>query len=89
MGNCCEAVDLRLEEMFEAKKINTNLSTRCNSWSQPNSTHEGTHLIIYESIHNPKKLKYLKIKLNTLIEDSHEDIITSPFIFRKSDDSIP
>jgi hypothetical protein len=72
MGNCCEVVDERLEELMNMEKVDSFV-TVCSS----DSVHS-------RESNEEKNLRFRKRskKLNTIIEDNQEDHISSPFMVK-------
>jgi hypothetical protein len=81
MGNCCELLDSKFEELLLAEEdLNESRSTLSYSHDQIlNISPEHAGLNTSEE----KSTKFIRFrntknKLNTIIEDKHEDIINSP-----------
>jgi len=84
MGNCCEAVDARLESLMEINKENDTLNIKCSAKDSFSRASTGRDSILQENreILEEKFLKFRNRirKLNTIIEDKREDFINSPFV---------
>ena len=62
---------------------NSSTDSSVNNRRKSNSIHEASAAMFDEVTQQSKKSRVRRIKLNTIIEDSHEDLITSPFLFHK------
>ena len=86
MGNCCEAIDFKLNEFVEANDVNnTGKGNYIYSHEPSDSTSE---LLSNNTISEEISKKFLKFrnqrhKLKTIIEDNHEDNISSPFLLKR------
>ena len=83
MGNCCEVVDYKLEEMLHSDdfsgstsslSLNQSLNSNDFSLSTNNASEEPSMKLI--------KYRNAKNKLKTIIEDHHEDVVSSPFLLK-------
>ena len=85
MGNCCDEIDKQLAEFAELDE--TTKSTRRCSFNPESSniTIEKTSraYIPEEVSHHFCRFRNRKNKLNTIIEDKQEDIVSSPFILKR------
>ena len=85
MGNCCEAVDSKLEELLHSESLMASESTFCHSRTVSSSTNEllATNATSEDLPKKFIKFRYPKQKLNTIIEDRQEDLINSPFLLKR------
>jgi hypothetical protein len=84
MGNCCEVVDFKLEEILEAEDLNkTNKSLNFCCDSTINTSDATLQENLEDIIIKTPKIQRKKRKLKTIIEDNHEDIASSPFILKR------
>lgn len=84
MGNCCEVVDTRLEELLNFEGQDTKYTTPCHSrytsYTATGSIHQNA---LTDEVHcKLAKYRYQTSKLNTILEDSHEDLKSSPFLLK-------
>lgn len=84
MGNCCEAVDAKLEQLVELNKESLTRHIKTNSQDSFSTSSTGRDSLTQENraILEEKFLKFRNRirKLNTIIEDKREDFINSPFV---------
>ncbi|OMJ86399.1 hypothetical protein SteCoe_12053 [Stentor coeruleus] len=81
MGNCCEVVDTRLEELLNFEGQDTKYITPCHSrYTSYTATGSINQDTLTDEVHiKLAKYRYQTSKLNTILEDSHEDLKSSPF----------
>ena len=80
MGNYCDAVDSKLEELYELDDLNNSNSTVCNSHDGINNSLDPVSYSNFtEATQKIFRYRNPKRKLNTIIEDKYEDIC-SPFL---------
>lgn len=84
MGNCCEAVDARLESLMEINGENDKKHIKSLSKDSFSTASTGRDSITQENkeILQEKFFKFRNRirKLNTIVEDKCEDYINSPFV---------
>lgn len=85
MGNCCEAIDTHLEEILQLDDLDTSYNNTSHNRYHSNSTSESyqQNTLVDELQSKFTKFRYPKYKLNTIVEDNHEDLISSPFLLKR------
>lgn len=84
MGNCCEAVDSKIEEMLNESVVDSRTSTVCHSRNPSSSSTDKSvpDIKIEELRAKLKKIRLVRFQLNTIVEDKQEDLC-SPFILQR------
>ena len=84
MGNFCEAVNTNIDELLEINELNSTYSTNCHSLSHSINIDEPTSndRFCEEVPLKLHKVRGLKFKLDTVVEDNCEDLC-SPFILQR------